>query len=270
MRRVELIQDITIVVVAVLVFGTVLFMTSTVKPIPQQATIVYAASSVQSNTAQEQTPIVQSVATHAPLRNVEEQPSSSTTPVLEDEDHKSAQEATEEVVIPKEEPKAVITETKKVEVPKQSVVVPAVEYTSSKGFKQELISLIQAQTNAFRKKNGLPPLQLDAALAQQALSHSTDMLIEDFFSHTNTSGCDFTCRFNASGYDARAWGENLAQYTFSDFPTAQEVANNFMSGWQKSAGHRENLLGESFTYQGIGVAMDDETIYVTVDFAEPL
>jgi uncharacterized protein YkwD len=212
---------------------------------------------------------VRAVAAQSPLQDVAEQ-ATTTEPIAEEETPEPKEEEKEEVVTIKEEPKVAVVETKKVEVQKQPVVVPVVKDTSSNGFKQELASLIQTQTNAFRKKNGLPPLQLDTTLAQQALSHSKDMLKEDFFSHTNTSGCDFTCRFNASGYDARAWGENLAQYSFSDFPTAQEVANNFMSGWQKSAGHRENLLGESFTYQGIGVALDGETIYVTVDFAQPL
>jgi uncharacterized protein YkwD len=51
--------------------------------------------------------------------------------------------------------------------------------------------------------------------------------------------------------------------------SAEEVASFFMTQWQKSAGHRENLISPFFTDQGIGVAVSPTSIYVTVQFAKP-
>ncbi len=83
------------------------------------------------------------------------------------------------------------------------------------------------------------------------------------------SGCDMTCRFTRDGYtDATAWGENLAVLHFSGKPTAAYVASYFMQAWKKSAGHRENLLNPSYTHTGIGVATDDHSTYVTVQFSK--
>ncbi len=148
--------------------------------------------------------------------------------------------------------------------PTPTPVVDSVTFTDN------LITLIEQRTNAFRKKQGLEVLTSEPALERNARKYSQTMLTGNFLAHTDKSGCDLTCRFTADTYQAQAWGENLARLEFSDMQTAEAVADYFMTEWQKSAGHRKNLLSPVFTHQGIGVARTDHAIYVTVHFAQPL
>jgi uncharacterized protein YkwD len=266
-RRVELIEDIFLIIGIVIVFGTVFSVTLAFKDTePQPTQVVYASTPRNIDSSEKAAPIrhVAAVGTHLEEPQETQQPAPVETPE-------------EETDIPEEEvkkeelpPQKIVTEVPVATISAPASVTTVTKTDSKQAFMQELASLIEAKTNAFRKKNGLSSLQRDSALSQNAQAHSRQMLSEDFFSHTNPDGCDFTCRFEASGYAALTWGENLGQYSFSDFPRAESVASYFMSGWQKSAGHRENLLGDAFTNQGIGIAMDNGTIYVTVDFAQPM
>jgi uncharacterized protein YkwD len=272
-RRVELIEDIFLIIGIVIVFGTVFSVTLAFKDTePQPTQVVYASTPRNTDSSEKAAPIrhIAAVGTHLEEPQETQQPAPVETPMEEEEEEEEADIPEEEVkkeVLP---PQKIITEAPVATISAPASVTTVTRTDSKQAFMQELASLIEAKTNAFRKKNGLSSLKWNSTLAQNAQAHSKQMLSEDFFSHTNPDGCDFTCRFEASGYAALTWGENLGQYSFSDFPRAESVASYFMSGWQKSAGHRENLLGDAFTNQGIGIAMDNGTIYVTVDFAQPM
>ncbi len=177
------------------------------------------------------------------------------------------------VVINEEIPSVIIPVKPKVaaKVIESSVVVtspPAQTSVQEEEFAVKLVSLIEEQTNEFRTRNNLKSLKSNSALESIAETYSTTMLEGDFFSHTDQDGCDLMCRFKANGYEFFSVGENLAQMKFSVTPTALEAASQFMEGWQESAGHRENLLSPLFTHQGIGVAMSNGALYVTVDFSK--
>jgi len=136
-------------------------------------------------------------------------------------------------------------------------------------FAQQVITLLHTYTNAARTEHGLAPLAYDAALAKSAQSYSEAMIEKQFLSHTDPSGCDFTCRFAKSRYVAFWWGENIAQWKATYDPTALEVAEYMMREWLKSDGHRENILSEHYTAEGIGIDQADGEIIVTVHFAQP-
>jgi uncharacterized protein YkwD len=147
--------------------------------------------------------------------------------------------------------------------------VSAVPIASNKNqFEQEVFEIIKDRTNEFRKKNNRLPYTTDSALNQNTRGYSQRMLKSNFLSHTDENGCDLTCRFKADGYVASTWGENLAKIEFTDTPTPNEVADFFMNGWEKSSGHRENLLSAEFERQGIGIAIGRDAIYATVQFAQ--
>jgi uncharacterized protein YkwD len=142
--------------------------------------------------------------------------------------------------------------------------------TERSQYTQELRAHIEAATNAFRKTYKVQTLADESTLQKNAQVYSKTMLAGDFLSHTDTKGCDIDCRIKKDGYNASAWGENLAVLKFTDMPDAAEVAEFFMRGWEKSAGHRDNLLSPLFTHQGIGIAIGENAIYVTVQFADPM
>ncbi len=136
-------------------------------------------------------------------------------------------------------------------------------------FTRALTKLINEQTNKFRVSNHLPALSTDTTLARNAARYSATMLAGNFLEHTDKNGCDLSCRFAREEYSAWTWGENLAVLHFTNRPTPEYVAVYFMHAWEKSSGHRANLLTAAFTHTGIGVAMHGTNIYVTVQFAKP-
>jgi len=172
--------------------------------------------------------------------------------------------------------KAIISVSKSPEVRKTvsglTTVLPAPstydDYDQT--FDTLLSERIHTLTNELRIKNNLTPLQTDSTLVKNASSYSATMLKSTFLSHTDTHGCDMSCRFKKDGYVAQAWGENLATLSFDDQVTVEYVAQFFMRAWEKSDEHRANLLTSAYTREGIGIARDAHTIYVTVQFAKPL
>lgn len=186
------------------------------------------------------------------------------------------EEKIESEVEPEKNVASVITAVTKIEeVPVQVVETKPVEIvappksSNDSEFVQEIIDIINAETNSFRKANDLKPLQIDSVLAGNANNYSKTLLQGNFLSHTDKNGCDLTCRFENDGYVAKSWGENLAMIKFFEPISAEEVANYFMKEWKKSAGHKENLLSPKFAYQGIGVSVSNNAVYVSVQFAKP-
>ena len=160
--------------------------------------------------------------------------------------------------------------TKAISLPStQASTVSKSEDISITEFENAVVAEIEKQTNSFRISHKLSVLSTDTDLAKNATRYSVDLLTNNYLSHTDKRGCDISCRFANNGYSATAWGENLAMMSFEDRPSVEYVANFFMTQWEKSAGHRENLLSKAFTHQGIGVSFDQNTLYVVVQFANP-
>ena len=111
-------------------------------------------------------------------------------------------------------------------------------------------------TNKFRESKGLKPLQLEAAISQQALSHSKDMA-------KGRTG------FGHEGFEERVAviskkmgrvsgaAENVAYGTLD--------AEGVVNGWIKSPGHRKNMLGD-YTFIGIGAADKGKITFFTQVF----
>jgi uncharacterized protein YkwD len=128
---------------------------------------------------------------------------------------------------------------------------------------------VHARVNITRNEYGLAPVAYNALLATIARGHSADMLARDYFDHDSPEGCDMACRADATGYKWQAVGENI--YMMSGYALdAEKLAAMVISGWMNSPGHRANILKEVFTYQGIGVAVRGEDVYVTEMLANPL
>jgi len=142
--------------------------------------------------------------------------------------------------------------------------------------------------NEERIKNGLNPLSLDDKLSGVARSHSEDMAVNNYFSHTNLAGQDPTGRANAKGYSCyKDFGsyyvtgiaENIFQNNLYDsityvyfvpvheWNTLSEIAHSTVQGWMGSQGHRENILTSTYDREGIGVGISsDDKVYITENF----
>jgi len=105
---------------------------------------------------------------------------------------------------------------------------------------QEVVTL----TNSYRAEHGLQPLALNLNLSESAQTHSQDMALSDFFSHTGSNGSRVSNRTELAGYESSYVGENIA----AGYITAEEVVR----GWMNSPGHRENILNPNYKEIGIG------------------
>lgn len=105
--------------------------------------------------------------------------------------------------------------------------------------------LIYSETNAEREAKGLFPLELNLTLHQAAKKQAYRMAVGNKLSHS--VGGDLSNR--VEGYNFSFLGENIA-WNFD--------ANNVVSGWMNSSGHRANILNRDYHEIGIGVAWNSK------------
>lgn len=124
--------------------------------------------------------------------------------------------------------------------PGDKVYVPNID--STKSIEQQVIDL----TNQQRVNNGLKPLTVDWEVSRVARYKSVDMRDKNYFSHESpTYGSPFTMLTNF-GISYRSAGENIA--------AGQRTAQEVVTAWMNSAGHRQNILNASYTHIGVGYA----------------
>jgi uncharacterized protein YkwD len=115
-------------------------------------------------------------------------------------------------------------------------------------------------TNAERAARGKSALAIDARLNAAAQAHSQDQANVDNLSHDGTDFSNPKDRMVRNGYPARWWAENVA----AGYVSADDV----MSGWMNSSGHRKNILNSRVTHIGVAVAYSaDGTPYWTMALA---
>ncbi|CAJ1337040.1 unnamed protein product [Effrenium voratum] len=110
-------------------------------------------------------------------------------------------------------------------------------------------------SNAFREREGLPPLQMHKDLCASAVKHAEAMADGlEAFSHDGAPE-----RFQRTGLVCQALAENLS---VSEGYPYEVMAEATVDKWIASEGHRRNLLGP-FNVCGIGWSSNDRCIYVT-------
>ncbi len=104
-------------------------------------------------------------------------------------------------------------------------------------------------TNAVRKKAGLPVLKPNPLLFVAARKHSADMAKEKVLEHhLHDKGPQD--RIEATGYKAMAGRENIA----CNHASIKDVVD----GWMHSEGHKENILADDILEIGVGIANDSD------------
>jgi uncharacterized protein YkwD len=117
------------------------------------------------------------------------------------------------------------------------------------------VQMVFALVNQARTQAGCKALADDPRLDMAAQQHSDDMSSRDYFSHTTPEGVTFDKRELAAGYP-NPGGENIAQ--------GQTSAQQVMTAWMNSSGHRANILNCSFV--AIGIGLNTNRWYWTQDF----
>lgn len=139
----------------------------------------------------------------------------------------------------------------------QKITIPSA--APLKSVEDEIVRLV----NVERSKNGLAPLKNNWQAARVARIKSQDMIDNNYFSHTSpVYGSPFKMMENY-GLRFSAAAENIAY--------GQRTAQEVMTAWMNSPGHRANILSKTVTEIGVGVAKKSNgTLYFTQMFLKPL
>jgi uncharacterized protein YkwD len=116
-------------------------------------------------------------------------------------------------------------------------------------------------TNTERAKAGCRPLTVNATLTAVAQAHSQDMATNDYFDHNSKDGRTPFDRMSAAGYRYSIAAENIA--------AGQRTAQDVITAWMNSPGHRANILNCGLTEIGVGYATASSSqygVYWTQDF----
>ena len=103
-----------------------------------------------------------------------------------------------------------------------------------------------AEINAYRAKNGRGPLVLDARLSSAAAMQSQDQAGRRSIGHDGSDGSRPKDRAARAGFRAKIASENVA--------SGQKSFSDAMYYWERSSGHRENLLRPNVNAVGLAMA----------------
>lgn len=131
-------------------------------------------------------------------------------------------------------------------------------------FMAEVEEAIFNKVNEERAKAGVSTLTYSTTMQKYARIKSQDMGDNNYFSHEDLNGNLITTQMKNDGVSYRAWGENIAY--ISGVSDADALAEQFMTNWMNSSGHRANILSENFESIGVGVYKIGNKVYATQEF----
>ncbi len=145
--------------------------------------------------------------------------------------------------------------------PKAVVPPPGVRHL------ERVEDLVFAMTNQARLAKGLPALIKDEELRRVAQAYSDDMLVRRFFDHSTPEGVSFDERISDQyQHQVNFIGENIWFAAGYNPERSRKLAQEIVSGWLISPGHRENILSPDFTHLGVGISVCRRTILATQEF----
>ena len=123
---------------------------------------------------------------------------------------------------------------------------------------------IYNKVNEERAKAGVPALTYNNTMQKYARIKSQDMGDKKYFSHEDLNGNLITTQMKKDGVSYNAWGENIAY--IGGNVSADALAEQFMTNWMNSSGHRANILSTNFSSIGVGVYKIGNKVYATQEF----
>ena len=120
------------------------------------------------------------------------------------------------------------------------------------------------KVNEERAKAGVTALTYNTTMQKYARIKSKDMGDNNYFSHEDLNGNLITTQMKNDGVSYKAWGENIAY--IGGNVSADALAEQFMTKWMNSSGHRANILSTNFSSIGVGVYKIGNKVYATQEF----
>lgn len=123
---------------------------------------------------------------------------------------------------------------------------------------------IHDDINEMRTERDLSRLIWRVDLAYVARVHSRDMAQRDYFAHENPEGeyaWDRLDRYNVDSFVDIA--ENIYRTGGADTLTEDDLMERPLEAWMESRPHRESLIDDSWTHEGVGVYLKEAEMFVT-------
>lgn len=146
-----------------------------------------------------------------------------------------------------------------------AVLAPA---GAADGLNETRVEVLVAEgANEERRAAGLDPLATNGSLAALAGNHSEDMYARGYVGHVDPDGVDVSARYDRAGLSCHG-GENVYYSPQGGLATSERaLADHVVRAFLNSPPHRETLMEERFTAQGVGVVVaPDGAVYVTQNF----
>lgn len=131
-------------------------------------------------------------------------------------------------------------------------------------FMASVESAIYNKVNEERAKVGATALAYNDTMQKYARIKSQDMGDNNYFSHEDLNGNLITTQMKNDGVSYKSWGENIAY--IGGNVSADSLAEQFMTNWMNSSGHRANILSTNFSSIGVGVYKIGNKLYATQEF----
>src|SRR5262245_56201333 len=116
--------------------------------------------------------------------------------------------------------------------------------------------LIIDQTNEFRKDEKRPAVQANKELTRAAEYFAQFMAKSGKYGHEADEKKPAD-RAKEHGYNYCIVLENIAKVFNSEGFSPEALANQFVSGWKESPGHRKNMLDPDVTDTGVAIARSE-------------
>lgn len=116
------------------------------------------------------------------------------------------------------------------------------------------------ETNAFRVKRGLPPLEYQENLEIMAYNHSLEMAKRDFFDHENPKSKKrktIKDRAKLAGITNPNISENITALAGQQFSSYLNLAQELVYSWVSSPTHLKAIISEDVVELGCGVVYFD-------------
>jgi hypothetical protein len=143
--------------------------------------------------------------------------------------------------------------------------LPALNLSNNSYLASVLPAVLDDLTNQNRQSQHLAVLTVSPVLNKVAEMKAKDMAEKGYFAHVSPEGKQPWYWFNLAGYNYEYAGENLAV----DFTDSQDVS----VAWMNSPAHRANIVKNTYTEMGTGIANGTyegkSTIFVAQVFGKP-
>jgi uncharacterized protein YkwD len=142
-------------------------------------------------------------------------------------------------------------------VPLISVLLVASAARAADADLDEAAHKIVERTNRFRQDQKRDPLKTNEQLTATARDFAAWMAKNGKFAH-DADGKQPWDRAKAHGYEYCEVAENIAYASRETGFDTDQLVTDFIDGWEKSPGHRKNMLDPDLTEIGVGVARSAE------------